>query len=248
MEAAYAAKLTKCTSLLFFEDDLKQVKIWAILTAPVATKLICPDSCDAWLWNYKAQKYPGYHELAYLHPNHFKKIETDNKYNKKYLIRLAKLTAYHDKKNPGIDDALLEKIINKLEEYGDVVISGERGLPVKYQKYGKKIAPAEMLQFLANVDLYIGDSQTMAAEAAVLGVPSIRYNNFVGKLGYLEELEHKYKLTFGIRQGNTEELLKKIDDFLSITDVKNIWNKNRQIMLQQKIDVSKYIVDLVKQA
>ncbi len=35
----------------------------------------------------------------------------------------------------------------------------------------------------------------MIAEAAVLGTPSIRFNDFVGKLGYLEDLEHKYGLT-----------------------------------------------------
>lgn len=29
----------------------------------------------------------------------------------------------------------------------------------------------------------------MAAEATILGTPSIRFNDFVGKLGYLEELE-----------------------------------------------------------
>jgi predicted glycosyltransferase len=42
-----------------------------------------------------------------------------------------------------------------------------------------------MMKFIQSLDLYIGDSQTMAAEAAVLGIPSIRFNSFVGKLVYL---------------------------------------------------------------
>ena len=42
---------------------------------------------------------------------------------------------------------------------------------------------------MAFASLYIGDSQTMAAEAGVLGVPFVRFNDFVGRIGYLRELE-----------------------------------------------------------
>ena len=38
----------------------------------------------------------------------------------------------------------------------------------------------------------------MAVEAAMLGTPSLRFNDFAGKIGVLEELEHKYELTFAI--------------------------------------------------
>jgi predicted glycosyltransferase len=47
--------------------------------------------------------------------------------------------------------------------------------------------------------MYIGDSQTMTAEAAVLGTPAIRFNDFVGELSYLEELEYTFDLTYGIK-------------------------------------------------
>lgn len=61
---------------------------------------------------------------------------------------------------------------------------------------------------MAFAKMYIGDSQTMAAEAAVLGTPSIRFNDFVGEIGYLEELENTYQLTFGIMTSDRENLLK----------------------------------------
>ena len=247
VEAAYVAKMVNAKSFLFFEDDLIYVKPWAILTCPIATELVCPDSCSAWLWDKKALKYPSYHELAYLHPTYFK---TENKSNtsgkKKFLIRLAKLTAYHDGNNPGIDDELLDKVIDKLLTYGDVFISGERELPDRHQKYKTSISPDEMLNFLAKLDLYIGDSQTMAAEAAVLGVPSIRFNNFVGKLGYLEELENRYQLTFGINQKQPELLIKKIDEILSMEDIKKTWSNRKARMLQDKSDPNKFIIDLIK--
>lgn len=51
---------------------------------------------------------------------------------------------------------------------------------------------------VAFASLYIGDSQTMAAEAGVLGVPFVRFNDFVGRIRYLRELEDKYRLGFGV--------------------------------------------------
>ena len=57
--------------------------------------------------------------------------------------------------------------------------------------------------------IYFGDSQTMAAESGVLGVPFIRFNDFVGKISYLDELENNYKLGFGINTNNNKKLYKK---------------------------------------
>ena len=39
----------------------------------------------------------------------------------------------------------------------------------------------------------------MAAEAGVLGVPFVRFNDFMGRIGYLRELEDVYHLGFGIK-------------------------------------------------
>ena len=55
-----------------------------------------------------------------------------------------------------------------------------------------------MHHVMAFASLYIGDSQMMAAEAGVLGVPFVRFNDFVGRIGYLRELEDTYHLGFGI--------------------------------------------------
>jgi len=82
----------------------------------------------------------------------------------------------------------------------------------------------------------------MTAEAAVLGIPSIRFNDFVGKLGYLEELEHKYKLTYGIKTSEPEKLFCTIDELLKIHDIKSEWQKRRMKMLSEKIDVTAFFV------
>ena len=42
--------------------------------------------------------------------------------------------------------------------------------------------------------LYIGDSQTMSAEAGILGTPFVRFNDFVGRINYMTEMEDVYEL------------------------------------------------------
>src|ERR1017187_2181384 len=70
-ELAVLGKLFRIPSYIFFEDDFEVVKKFAKIAGPFATKLICPDCCRAWKWNDKKIGYKSYHELAYLHPNHF---------------------------------------------------------------------------------------------------------------------------------------------------------------------------------
>ena len=92
---------------------------------------------------------------------------------------------------------------------------------------------------LAGARLLISDSQTMTAEAAVLGTPSVRHNDFVGKLSYLEELEHEYQLTFGVKPGNMEQFLSKVNEIAEIKDRK-VWEERRENMLSDKIDVTAF--------
>jgi hypothetical protein len=78
----------------------------------------------------------------------------------------------------------------------------------------------------------------MAAEAAVLGTPSIRFNDFVGKLGYLEELEHKYQLTVGISTDNPQALFDKVDELLENETIKKTFEKRKEIMLKNCVDAA----------
>jgi uncharacterized protein len=88
----------------------------------------------------------------------------------------------------------------------------------------------------------IGDSQTMTAEAAVLGTPALRFNDFVGRLGYLYELEHRYGLTFGISTAHPDRLMAKLDELLAFSDLKTEWRNRRSRMLGEKIDVTEFFV------
>jgi len=247
---AHSGTLLRIPSILVNEDDTDATPE-NYLVYPFATHLLLPACCDIGKWENKKITYHGYHELAYLRPKYFtpdwKYIETFNPNREKFfIIRLVDLSASHDVGKKGLEIKTIQAIIEKLERYGKVFISSEKPLQPEFERYKIKINPLHIFHALYYSDLVIGDSQTMIAEAAVLGTPSIRFNDFVGKLGYLEELEHRYGLTYGIPTSNPEKLLQKIDELLAIENIKNVWEMKRDNLLRDTNDVTEFMFNLIE--
>ena len=237
-------------SIVFNEDDTIATPENKIFY-PLAKNLVIPDCCDKGLWKNKRISYAGYHELAYLHPKRFnfdyEIIKKHLNNNKPYiLVRLVKLTASHDKGKKGLGFQLLDTIIEKYKEQFLILISFEDEINTRYADYGFIFDPSLMHHFLAGAHLVIGDSQTMIAEAAVLGTPSIIFNDFVGKLSYLEDLEHVYDLTYGFKSNEKERFLLKIDELLITNDLKNRWQIKLRNMFKDKIDVTSFFTWLIE--
>lgn len=244
-------RLTKTPNIIVNEDDFDVIAKTANLGYPYADAILCPQVCRTGDFADKSVTYSGYHELAYLHPKYFtpEKLSIQDRINLKnsfFLLRFAQLTAHHDTGKTGISAEIARRIISRLEKHGDVYITSERDLEPEFEKYRIAINPVDIHHALYYADMYIGDSQTMAAEAAVLGTPSIRFNDFVGRIGYLEELEHTYGLTYGIKTAEPEKLFQKIDEFLETPNLKDEWQKRRQKMLKEKIDVTAFMVWFVE--
>ena len=109
--------------------------------------------------------------------------------------------------------------------------------------------------------LYIGDSQTMSAEAGVLGVPFVRFNDFVGRIGYLRELEDTYELGYGIhatpltadspirradglaQPSGVEALYERVEQLVATPaeERKATFQSRREKMLSDKIDCAKFL-------
>ena len=250
-EIAHMGKLLKIPSIVVNEDDVTAVPMFAKIAYPFATHILAPDSCDVGKWSYKKVKYTGYHELAYLHPKYFQPSKVAVKELQKggeryFILRFAKLTAHHDTGKKGITTTIASKIIQLLLPHGQVYITSERKLEPEFEKYRIHLPPKDMHDALYYTDMYIGDSQTMAAEAAVLGTPSLRFNDFVGKLSYLEELEHKYGLTYGIKTNESEKLFQKIKEWIHTPHLKEEWEIRKQKMLNETIDVTSFMVWLLE--
>lgn len=238
--------LLRINRITITEDDYDVIKTLAKLTYPFTQTILCPTVCNVDKWENKKIGYEGYMKLGYLHPSVFK---LDPAIKKKYnfkedyvLIRLAQLTAHHDFGIAGISSNLLDELIILFEKYNyQVCISAEGETEERYTPYLLTIEPNDMHQVLANASTLVCDSQSMSVEAAMLGVPSIRYSSFAGKISVLEELEHTYKLTFGIQPGNDDIVIAKINELLSSDNLAEEFQKRRLLMLKDKIDVSAFL-------
>ena len=250
-ELAILGKVFHIPSYVFFEDDFEVVPKFSKIAGPLTTYLVCPNCCSAWKWNDKKIGYNSYHELAYLHPDHF--IPDINKVKdifdlktKNFILRFAQLTAYHDVGKSGITTQVAQTLIDILVPHGNIYITSERPLEPQFEKYRIQISPLDIHHALYFADMYIGDSQTMTAEAAVLGTPAIRFNDFVGELAYLEELEHTYHLTYGIKTDHPDLLIQKTKELLEIPNLKEEWAKRRTYMLTKNINFAEFMTSLIE--
>ncbi len=249
------------------EDDLAVVPAFAKIASPFIQSFVAPDPCDAGPVENRTAHYPGYHEMAYLHPNHFTPdpkiveaygINTSKPY---FILRFASLNAHHDNGIKGINTEVAQRLIDILSPHGRIYITSERPLEPQFEQYRIKINPLDMHHVMAFASLYIGDSQTMAAEAGVLGVPFVRFNDFVGRIGYLRELEDTYELGYGIhasvlpadspirrndgslQPSGVEELYKRVETLVSMPSAerKATFAARREKMLSDKIDCAKFL-------
>ena len=244
------SKFCPARSIIFSEDDPKAVPLAALLTYPLADFIFMPDVIKS-SWP-KRISYSGYHKLAYLHPNHFTPnpavlpklgVLPGEPY---FILRFVSFHAAHDHGESGLNMEVRENLIRKLSQIGRIFITSESPLPEQLEPYRIRIAATDIHDALYYATMLVGDSQTMTAEAAILGTPAIRFNTFVGRISYLDELENRYQLTFGFTPDQEDRMFNCISDLLSQTDLKSTWQKRRMKMLSEKIDVTAWMVDLVE--
>ena len=243
---SHVGKFLRIPAICLTEDDIDVVPLFAKLTYPWISNILAPGVCRMGKWGAKTITYEGYHELAYLHPANFSpNIEIVKKYisldKNFFILRFAKLGAHHDAGIKGISNEIAIKLIDRLKYFGSVYITSERVLVSELEQYRISINPIDMHHIIAFASLYIGDSQTMAAEAGVLGVPFIRFNDFVGRISYLEELENNYKLGFGIKTNQVEELFVTVEELLVMSNRYECFQKRKKKMLSEKINYASFL-------
>ena len=256
-EVAHVARLTGRRSVNTGEDDADVISMFIKIAKPFIDGYAAPDPCEMGGVESRTTHYPGYHELAYLHPNHFKAdeaivkqydIDTASPY---VILRFASLNAHHDRGINGINTEVAQRLIEILKPHGRIYITSERPLEPEFEEYRIRINPLDMHHVMAYASLYIGDSQTMAAEAGVLGVPFVRFNDFVGRIGYLRELEDTYHLGFGIKAsstGSVDQLCKRVEELVSMNakERRDVYQSRRQKMLGEKIDCAKFLTYFIE--
>ena len=245
-QIAHVGSILGIPSVNLSEDDAAAIHLYAKITYPFSTIILSPRVCNNGRWDRKTIKHDSYHELAYLHPDNFEPdynivLRYINDSKPFFVLRLSGLSAYHDAGVRGLGHKPAAELINMLSPYGRVLISSEKQLSPVFENYRSRIKPEDMHHMLAFAKMYIGDSQTMAAEAGVLGTPFIRVNDFVGRLGYLNELELKYELGYGIKPDKIHAVFQITRSLLTKPDITPEWNSKRMRMLAEKVDFASYL-------
>ena len=144
------------------------------------------------------------------------------------MLRFIGWDASHDINKYGFSDDEKLKLVQYLSKYGDVFISSEGNLLPELEKYRIQIPASKIHHVLHFATLYIGDSQTMATESALLGTPSIRYNSFVGEndMSNFIILEQKYNLLKNFN--NFRDAFTCTEKFISNINNKKEWLKKRE--------------------
>jgi len=243
------SKLFRTPCLVFTDDDLKVGKKFAIVLRG-STAILAPSITDLGKFNVKKIGFNSYKELAYLHPEEFEPnpliLEKFNPQRLKYgIFRLISLQAHHDQGRSGLNNKQVERLIDAVQKYISIFISSERPLVPELEQYRINLPPQDFLHALSYADIYIGDSQTTSSEASVLGIPTFRCNDFAEDISVMNEKEEVYNLMHSYRPKDFDLMLEKIISVLSDPSVKEQYKMRRLKMLEEKINLSTFIFDII---
>ncbi len=243
--AAHASKLLGEPAIIF--DDTEHAAWEHRLYAPFAAVILTP-SCFHKDLGEKQVRFNGYMELAALHPARFRPdpsvlqelgLTEDDAF---IVVRFVSWDANHDVGQHGIRDKV--GLVKALEQYGRVLITSEGALPPELQPYQIRVSPEKLHDLLYCATLYVGEGGTTAAEAAVLGTPSIYVSSLVGTMGNFIELEETYGLLYSFTDGSAA--LGRAIEILQDPESKEKWRTKRDRVLADKIDVTAFMVWFVE--
>lgn len=243
--AQHVSKVVGATSVSFM--DTEHATFTKKITVPFTDKIYTPD-CYQQDFGEKQIRYPGYHELAYLHPNRFDPDPTVLDEvglvagDPFVILRLVGWDAVHDLGDSGFED--IEDVVTALEEMGaKVLITAEDTVPESVEHCQLSIEPHRIHDLMYYADLFIGESATMASESAALGTPAVFVSS--SRRGYTDELEEEYGLVFNYSGPNRQRNgLKKALSILESYD-EQLWEDRRKKMLEDKIDTTEFILEQI---
>lgn len=244
---AYAAKLRGIPLLVYY--DTEHAKIANKISYPLATRIFTPRAYQGNLGE-KHERYNGYQELAYLHPNRFTpdpeklKIEGIQPDEPFTFVRLVSWTSHHDTHDFGVTD--LHEVVRRLEQFGKVLISAESPLPPDLKQYERKGKSGDVHHVLAFARLFFGESATMASEAAQLGVPGIFLST--SSRGYTDEQEKLYQMVFNFNgeSAKQELALHCAEQILADPQSRQTFIQRHTHLISDVIDVTALVLESVE--
>jgi predicted glycosyltransferase len=242
---ATVGRLLRCPAYVFYDTEF--AKTTNRFVYPLSTKVITPD-CYQGSVGKNHLTYPGYHELAYLHPNRFVPDvrcvrEAGIDPNQPFcVVRFVGWWATHDRRERGLSTEQKIQVIRTLERYGQVVLSSETDVPAEIADRVYRGSVEDVHHLLSFATLFFGESATMASESAVLGTPAV-YIATTGR-GYTDD-QVKYALVHDYRDEQFDAALATAERLLeSPAATAAAATASRARLLREKIDVTEFMLEL----
>jgi predicted glycosyltransferase len=243
---APVGRLLRKPALVFYDTEVaKQTNRFVY---PVASAVITPDCYDAPVRGHHIT-YPGYHELAYLHPNRFTPdadklaafgLSAGEPFT---VIRFVSWESSHDGGEVALGTAQKVALVDRLQQHGRIVISSEGPLPDSLAPLSLTGPVEDIHHVLSYATATVGESSTMASESAVLGTPAIHVAQT--SRGYVDDLGHRYGLVEHFTPKEFHAAVAAAEHIVAHPDAESA-GKARSKLLAEKIDVSSWMIDYLE--
>lgn len=237
---AIVGKLTNTPAFVLYDTEIaKATNRWVY---PIAEAVITPD-CYQGSVHGRHVTHPSYHELAYLHPDRFAPdagklepfgLDPSVPYS---IARFVSWNASHDRNLRGLSTDDQRRIIGALAEHGEVRVSSEIPLAPDLEQFRLRGPIVDVHHVLAHATCFVGESATMASEAAVVGTPS--YYIAEKSRGYLDDLA----LRGLVAKYHPHETLRLLADLHALTPVTPRMRRAYAQLLQDKVDLTSWLID-----
>jgi len=242
--------LLRKPSIVLNEDDKHYLHAWATLAYPIASAIVTPFA----LTDAKTSQYichNSLHELAYLHPDHFTPdpnvlVELGLAPGERFfIVRFVALQAHHDFSHRGLGVEQRRELLRLLEQSGRVFVSDEALPAADRGRYRLPIHPSRIHHAMYYATLLVGDSQTMAVEAAVLGTTALRCNTFVRECSIINELDDRYGLIHSYHPRDFDRMMQDLRGLLDHPDLSARGKARRERLLRDKGNFARFVERVV---
>jgi predicted glycosyltransferase len=240
---APVGKLLRIPSAVFYDTEFATTTNRVVY--PLATAVVTPD-CYSTPVNGTHVRYPSYHELAYLHPNRFRPdpsiaadagVDIEVPYS---IVRFVSWEASHDRGELALTNAQKRELVDGLSQHGRVLISSEMALPDDLEPFAYRGPVSAIHHVMGFASLIVGESATMASEAAVLGTPSV----YIAETsrGYIDDLERRYGLVRHFKPGAFDLAVDAAASFMG-DEEQQAAALARERLLFDKVDLTAWMLD-----
>lgn len=249
---SHVSKLSKMRSFVFDDDDDAVEPLSVKYEHPLSNVVFTPDCIRR--KTKHAVYYAGTHELAYLHPHRFTPdpsvlqragIQNGERF---FIMRFVALKGHHDVGQQGLTMVQKKALVELLKPHGRVIITSERAIEPEFEQYRLPVPPEDIHSLMAYSSMFLGDSQTMTSEAAILGVPALKCNTFAGRLSVPNMLEKRFDLCYAYTPDCFDEMYHRIGQLLSKPQdaLRYEWNQKRQRMLNELVDPTAFFLNYIE--